>query len=703
MRQNRYIILLLAVIFSCSELSAQKMTMGFIFPAGGEQGSSVDIEIGGLNISGATTVDVSGEGVTAEIIPLKEKKAVNKKLGDQSAPQLADRIGVRVNISSDAECGLRNLRLQSPNGVSNQLSFEVSSYPNFVEVGESSLKEPNIVKSIPSTLCGQVTPGGVDYFMFKAQKGDKIVAEVKGRIFIPYIADAVPGWFQPVAKIFDSKGREVAYSDDYKNSPDPVIFFDIPESGEYTIAIHDAIFRGREDFNYRIQLGVIPFIESVFPLTARIGKSSKLEVSGVNLNRDFVEVNPKEAGINWINSIGKNGKSSNKVAYWALGQNDKFSSYPNEDFIFKAKTTIFDTIDKPYSVKRYSLNLVKGETITLEAYSKRLGMTTDLSLALISESGEELAHSDDNEDLSQGLITFHSDPEITFTAKDKGVYFLEVKELLGRSGKESGYVLQRGVAKAPYKAFVTPAIISIPQGGTQIITLDFLREEKKYQIGEVNIEGSIDGLNISSLNPIPSTPLWDISLSVPKDAKTGKYPLDIFVNNLIKNSKSPIYREKAKAIDKMMQAFYYIHNIEADEFCVEIVPALPYSIRFEEGVDGIMEFEKSDSIIPIKIIIDREKGFTDELELTLFKKGAITLEPIKVIPEEREKIIYLKVDKAKTNKYKFFWYPLSVSATVNGVVTQQGLRSFSNAKYKALSPILILYCGEMYGGLKMKK
>ena len=69
---------------------------------------------------------------------------------------------------------------------------------------------------------------------------------------MPYLADAVPGWFQATVALFDSAGKEVAYADDYRFQPDPVLHYTIPADGDYIVEIKDAIFRGREDFVYRL-------------------------------------------------------------------------------------------------------------------------------------------------------------------------------------------------------------------------------------------------------------------------------------------------------------------------------------------------------------------------------------------------------------------------------------------------------------------
>jgi len=48
--------------------------------------------------------------------------------------------------------------------------------------------------------------------------------------------------------LFDAQGRELAYDDDYRFHPDPVLHYEVPKNGDYVLEIKDAIYRGREDF-----------------------------------------------------------------------------------------------------------------------------------------------------------------------------------------------------------------------------------------------------------------------------------------------------------------------------------------------------------------------------------------------------------------------------------------------------------------------
>ncbi len=95
-------------------------------------------------------------------------------------------------------------------------------------------------------------PGDEDRFRFQAKQGQQLVFIVQARKLIPYLADAVPGWFQAVLTLYDHTGKELAYADDFQIDPDPVLLYDVTEDGEYILAIRDSIHRGREDFVYRI-------------------------------------------------------------------------------------------------------------------------------------------------------------------------------------------------------------------------------------------------------------------------------------------------------------------------------------------------------------------------------------------------------------------------------------------------------------------
>jgi len=49
----------------------------------------------------------------------------------------------------------------------------------------------------PGARGPDVHPGEADRYRFQARKGQELVIAASARELIPYLADAVPGWFKP--------------------------------------------------------------------------------------------------------------------------------------------------------------------------------------------------------------------------------------------------------------------------------------------------------------------------------------------------------------------------------------------------------------------------------------------------------------------------------------------------------------------------
>lgn len=689
MRTKNLILAILFLLLS-TPLYAQKLTMGYLYPAGGEVGTTVEIEAGGLNINRATKVLFSHPGIKGVVEPIKESASAKRKrrrLNDQSSPQLADRVKIRITIGKDVPCGLYDLRLQGPKGVSNMLPFEVASFPNFRESKKSSLKSPNVVSSLPAVLCGYVTPGGVDYFRFEGKKGQTIVASVKARQLVPYIADAVPGWFQPVLKIVDSKGKEIAYSDDYHHFVDPVITTTLPKDDKYTIMIHDAIYRGREDFNYRIHLGVIPFVTGRYPAYGVVGKKVKQEIAGVNLGTTKSSTKVKKEGYNQVTFTNEIG-TSNAVSFYAVPKGVRLTQNPKEGAWLNMSCAIADSLTKESKVKHYRLYSERREPIVVELIGRRNSSRIDAVMRLLDEFGEVVAVVDDTEDPLQGLVTFHADPVLKYTPKRSGEYILEVEDLHRGYGKDYHYLLRRHRQLPSFNAFVSPANITIPSGGTSSFRVDITGRLKRP--ANLEIKGLPKGYTTSCMK-LRTGRKWDVSITSPKGASVERFPIEVKMEY-----PGPDGREKANVVpvDKMMQAFYYTHHIQAAELALDVTEPSPYRMSIDLDLEKEIEFSLDDTEILLKIKIDKDPDFKDPVELMLGNKNRIfELAPISIMPEETEKTISIKLDptameRFRKRKNRPTWQQYIVG-TVKGEVVQQGRRRFQNAKYREMTPIFM--------------
>ena len=690
--KNKKLILAIAFALLTTTLYAQKLSLGYLYPAGGEVGTYVEVEAGGLNINKATKVLFSHPGIKGELEPIKESASAKKKrrrLNDQSSPQLADKIKIKITIDKSVPCGMYDLRLQGKSGVSNMLPFEVASYPNVLENKKpTTLRKPNKVESLPAVLCGYVTPGGVDYFRFSGKKGEQIVAAVKGRQLVPYIADAVPGWFQPVIKIVDSKGKEIAYSDDYYHHVDPVIITTLPKDDKYTLMIHDAIYRGREDFNYRIQLGVIPFVTGRYPAYGVVGKKLKQDIEGVNLSDTKATVKVKNAGYNqltYTNNIG----TSNAVPFYAVEKGKKITYSPRDKAFLTMGTPIADSLTADAKVKRYRISAVEDEEIIVELIGRRNGSRIDAVMRLRDQAGNIVATADDTEDPIQGLITFHADPILKYTPEISEYMTLEVEDLHRGYGKDYHYLLRRHRQLPAFNAFVSPANITVPSGGTAAFRVDIKGKLKRP--AHLVVKGLPKGFTTSSLK-LRGGRRWDVSITSPKGADVKRFPIEVKLNYPGTDGREQV---DVLPVDEMMQAFYYTHYIPAAELALDVTEPSPYRMSLDFNLEEEIPITVDTESIPIKILVDKDASFNEPIELMLGKKnGMFSLDPVSIMPEEKEKIIHIKVnpttmEKQRGKKGKPFWQ-MNIVGTVKGEVVQKGRRRFQNAKYREITPFFLI-------------
>jgi len=395
-----------------------------------------------------------------------------------------------VTIAADAEQGRREMRVVTARGLSNPIRFCVGRLPEFREKAPRLVPEaldfpsqlrfpPKVTTDItlPAVVNGQIiprdpdyvhwqarrfTPGDADRYRFEARKGQTLVVAASARELVPYLADAVPGWFQATLTLYDAHGNELAYHDDYHFHPDPVLFFEVPEDGQYIVEIKDAIYRGRPDFVYRITIGEIPFVTSIFPLGCRAGSQTTIELMGWNLPVDTLtmDTTDKVAGIRPL-STRKGGTISNPVPF-AIDTLPETLEKESNDSLSAAQPVglpiiVNGRLDRPGDWDVFRIEGRAGEQVVAEVTARRLDSPLDSVLELTDTAGKRLAFNDDFEDKAHALITHHADSLIQVTLPADGTYFLRLGGAQHEGGPEYAYRLRVSPPRPDFALRVGPS------------------------------------------------------------------------------------------------------------------------------------------------------------------------------------------------------------------------------------------------------
>jgi hypothetical protein len=601
----------------------------------------------------------------------KKVAEIRKKLSTvvrrPANPAISELVTLQVTAAPDAEPGPREIRLATANGLSNPLVFCVGQLPEVSEkaskviveqksavaktaVGPKNTKaRADIAVTLPATVNGQILPGEVDRFRFKAAKGQKLVIAVAARQLIPYISDAVPGWFQATLSLYDSKGHELAYDDDFRFNPDPVLYYEIPEDGSYVIEVKDSIFRGREDFVYRITIGETPFITSIFPLGGPAGEKTTVELKGWNLPAMSLTLDDtgKLPGIYPV-SVRKENRVSNFVPFAVdvlpecLAEKSRHGKSHVQHVALPV--IINGRISRPDDSNVFCFEGKEGDHIVAEVAARRLNSPLDSVLKLTDATGNQIAFNDDHTDKGAGLTTHHADSYISTTLPKSGTYLLSLSDTQHKGGPEYGYRLRISEPQPDFELRVVPSSVSARVGTTVPITVYALRKDGFAGEIALSLRGAPKGFKLGGAKVPAKEDRVKLTLTVPPT------PMGQPVNLQFEGRATVAGREVTHAAlpaQDMMQAFEYRHLVPSRELDVAVTgraasKSSPVKILGETPVKipagGTASFRVASS--------SKDKTFSKKLHLELAEapEGIVIK---KVTPSDDGMEVLLESDAAK--------------------------------------------------------
>lgn len=522
---------------------------------------------------------------SAELGQLRAKLLKNPP-NRTASPAMVDTVTLQVFIATNAEAGEHELRLAGPNGLSNPLKFFVGALPEISKPAARSIN-PDLDRflarvggrppasgtpkyearvSLPAVINGQIMPGGVDRYRFSASRGQQLVLALGARQLIPYLADAVPGWFEAVVTLFDSQGKELLTQERFRFRPDPVMHFKVPRDGEYTLEIHDSIFRGRKDFVYRLTAGEEPFVTAIFPLGAKAGEKTTVALAGWNLAQEKMvfDGTDREPGLTALN-----GGFINRVPF-AVDNLPECQEQKSNNCVETAQALVLPIvvdgrIRVPGQRAIFRFQGHAGQTIVAEVLARRLDSPLDSLLRLTDASGRQLAFNDDFEDKGSGLSTHHADSYLVTTLPAEGTYFLHLSDAQGQGGPDFGYRLRVSQPRPDFALRVVPCSLTVRAGRSVPLTIFALRLDGFTNAINLVLEGAPGGFALSHARIPAGFDKAQVILKAPPQAI--ERPVAITIGGQASIGGKSV-RHTAVPCEDMMQAFAYHHLVPSQQLAV---------------------------------------------------------------------------------------------------------------------------------------
>lgn len=511
-------------------LSHPNPYLDYVYPAGGKQGTVVNVELGAIGgLDGAKSIIIDGPpGLTVSNV-----KATTGSL-----------VQATFTIAPDAAPGRRWVRvLGGTNGLTNFRYFFVGN------MNEANEKEPNDKPATAHLVATPVVVNGridkdldVDCYRFQAKAGQRVVIAVLAHgMDSVHRASFILGYVDTSLELLDEQGKVLAAADDTLGL-DPAITHTFKADGQYVVRIQSLSYKGSLSSVYRLTIGDVPYPAAVFPAGGQRGKEFAAHVVGMNITKPMRRTlkTPLEGSFPLFFLPHADGPTPGFDLPLASGEHPEIvETEPNDD----AKTAM--TISHPLVVNGrigrkndedwYRINLKKGKPVVFEATAQRhLRSPIDTMLELYDAAGKKIAENDD------GVLFAHpnqcagdfssADSRLPFTPPADGDYLVRLRDLSGAFGESAVYRLAIQDQAPPFMLYQWPDAVPIWGPGT---TSSFIIELYHWGLQselDLRVEGLPAGWVGSSVKISPSTfgiyvaPLGNrhlLTITAPADAVPG--------------------------------------------------------------------------------------------------------------------------------------------------------------------------------------
>lgn len=437
------LLALLALLPACPALAAPP-TLTHLYPAGGKQGTTVTVTLGGTFDRWPISAWVSGKGVEA-------------KAGKQKGQ-------LTLTIAADATPGPRWLRVYDGQGASPARRFVVGVLPEVLEKEPKDASKPQAIAG-DAVVNGRLEKAGdVDCYSVKLKKGQTLVASLLANRALGSPMDGV-------LQVLSEKGFVLAQNNDHAGL-DPQVTYVASEAGTLVVrvfafpAVPDASvrFAGGERFIYRLTLTTSGFADHAWPLAVRRGKGMKVGLTGWNLDKglkaDVVETDGDQ-GIAVAKGVSGDAFVRLEPHECVLRQAGK------EPQKLTVPVTVSGRIDKAREKHVYEIDGRKGQRLETFIESAQAGFSLDAVLRLSDKAGKQLARAQ--------AAALHRDPALNFVLPRDETYRLEVSDAQADGGPRHLYRLRVLSGEPDFALSVTADRFALTPGKTLDVAVTVAR------------------------------------------------------------------------------------------------------------------------------------------------------------------------------------------------------------------------------------
>ena len=443
MKKSSIVILMATALFTGAQpCQAQKAPeAGYIFPAGGKAGTTVEVHLGGYDWTPDIeffTLDrrmqIMPTGPLGPILVPPPPYWFGAK-GRIPAQPLAREMPARIVLPADLPAGPIAWQAANANGATSAGMFIVGTGPEVIE--NENRKGPQVLPSLPVTVSGRLIKNEeIDQYRFTAPRDGPITCDLMAR--------RLGARFLGVLQVHDGKGAMIA---DLAGTgfTDPILTFAARKGTDYIVSISDVDFAGDRSFVYRLTLTDGPRILGTLPAVVQAGSNREVEFVGIGVATGAAKLESVKRKVSFPVGVPPSGGSLHRFEYrletpfgttqtyrFFLSDLPESTAFPRQnpkDADFISPGAVTGVLDQPDATDTYSCSWKKGQTWSIALEARRFGSPLDVAVAVRGPDGKELARNDD--------LPETTDAGLEFTVPADGTYQLVVSDVAGKSGSRA--------------------------------------------------------------------------------------------------------------------------------------------------------------------------------------------------------------------------------------------------------------------------
>lgn len=455
LRRNRPVLtvraILPALLAGALAGFAQSPSLTHTSPGALLPGKPQELALHGANLVGATNIWTSFGG-----------KVLSANATNASAAKF------QITVPAEASVGIHALRVASANGVSSPVLLMVDDLPSVADRGTNTSVTNAQPLAWPVAVDGASVALGFKFYRVSVKAGDRLAIEA--------VAQRLGSKLDPVLRLLDLRGRELAFSDDESGLGGDCRFAHVfAAGGDYLIELRDIAYGGGGDYRFRLRVGDFPLASLPFPAAVKAGATATFAFVGPQVDKlpSVTVTAPMDASGLVLSAKFPGGKFSAFVTALVSGSTEFVETEPNDSVetatAFSPPGGLNGRLLKPKDRDFWKFIAKKGQRVLFTAQTRSIASASEVTLQLRDQSGTAIASSSAS-DAGEGSVTN--------TIPADGTYFLVVDELIRRGGPQHAYRIEAELLTGGSFALETDVekVIATP-GGSFTVKVNVTRRD----------------------------------------------------------------------------------------------------------------------------------------------------------------------------------------------------------------------------------